>query len=337
MNNLRISVCIPTFNQEIFIEQSIRSALNQTIPPFEIIVSNDCSTDGTRETLDKLSGEINILKVINQPQNLGISKNTNFCLRQATGDFIIRLDSDDLLSPDYIKLLSEELYKYPEAGYAHAAVNEIDENNNFLKERRLIRKPGFVNGEVALKASLNGYRVAANIIMFRKSALEKVGYISSGINFAEDYYLSAQLAAAGYGNVYSENVLASYRVWADIGKVRQKRKLEEIYGIRSLFDEVIEPAFKARGWGLAIVKSAREKFAINQSNCLGWSIYTDQEKIPLITALSGLSDTKKSRFFIWLYKKGYGVFPESYSKLNSKIKGFGKNLLLNLTKKRAVQ
>ncbi|SHN19550.1 glycosyltransferase family 2 protein [Mucilaginibacter sp. OK098] len=337
MSNLRISVCIPTFNQELFVEQSIRSALNQTVSPFEIIVSNDCSTDGTKETLDKLSEEISILKVINQPQNLGISKNTNFCLRQATGDFIIRLDSDDLLSPDYIKLLSEELYKYPEAGYAHAAVNEIDKNNNFLKERKLIRKSGFVNGEVALKASLSGYRVTANIIMFRKKALETVGYISSKINFAEDYYLSAQLAAAGYGNLYSEKVLASYRVWTDTGKVRQKRKLEEIDGIRSIFDEVIEPAFETRGWNLAVVKSAREKFAINQSNCLGWSIYTDQEKIPLITALLELSDTKKSRFFVWLYKNGYGVFPESYYKLNSKIKGFGKNMLLNLTKKQAVQ
>ncbi|MDB5086428.1 MAG: glycosyl transferase, partial [Mucilaginibacter sp.] len=139
------------------------------------------------------------------------------------------------------------------------------------------------------------------------------------------------------GNLYSENVLASYRVWTDTGKVRQKRKLEEIYGIRSIFDEVIEPAFETRGWDLTVVKSAREKFAINQSNCLGWNIYTDQEKIPLITALLGLSDTKKSRFFLWLYKKGYGVFPESYSKFNGKIRRFGKNLLLSLTKKGATQ
>ena len=85
---MKVSVCIPTYNQSLYIEQAIQSAAQQSHPPFEIIVSNDCSTDGTAEILEKLAKEIPSLKVFNQPVNLGMVPNTNAVLRLATGEFI---------------------------------------------------------------------------------------------------------------------------------------------------------------------------------------------------------------------------------------------------------
>ena len=82
---MKVSVCIPTFNQAAYIEQTIKSCTQQTLKPFEILVSNDCSTDNTLEVLKRLSQEISILKVINQPGNRGMVPNTDAVLRAATG------------------------------------------------------------------------------------------------------------------------------------------------------------------------------------------------------------------------------------------------------------
>lgn len=330
---MKISVCIPTYNQSKYLEQSIRSALNQTLVPDEIIVSNDCSTDDTKSLLTYLQNEIQCLKVINQSKNLGIAANVTACMQEAKGDYIVKLDSDDLLLPGFIKELFCLLEKYASAGYAHAAVEEIDINDNFLKHRKLIRSSEYIDGDAALKASLKGYKVAANIIMYRKSVLQEVGYIISRVNFSEDYYLAAQIAAKGYGNVYSDNVLACYRVWQDGASVRIKRKIEEITGLCAVFDEVIVKEFKSKGWDTKIIDKFRTKTAIVQSDCLGWSVYSNDEKKELRKLIIKLSNTRKTRSFLWLYEKGLGKIASFYLNINKQLKTTVKKIFLFFLKK----
>jgi glycosyltransferase involved in cell wall biosynthesis len=130
---MKISVCIPTFNQAQYLSGCVESVLKQTVRPDEIIVSNDCSTDGTKELLETLSLNNNIFKITNQPFNLGMNRNTDACLKMAKGEIILKLDSDDNLLPNYIETLRNLLLNYPDAGYAHAAVQEIDEHGNKIK------------------------------------------------------------------------------------------------------------------------------------------------------------------------------------------------------------
>ena len=164
---MKVSICIPTYNQGKYIELAVRSAEQQTLTPIEIIVSNDCSTDNSKEVLDRLEKEISILKVVHQPVNLGIAKNVDICLRLATGNYVIRLDSDDWLMPQFSEKLVHQLESYPSAGYAHAAVQEIDQLGNTLRVRKLSRGSGFQSGNEALKLTIKGYKVAANILMFK--------------------------------------------------------------------------------------------------------------------------------------------------------------------------
>lgn len=310
---MKISVCIPTYNQSKYLETTIRSVLEQEELPDEIIVSNDCSTDQTAALLDKLQSEIKILRVINQPVNLGISKNTDYCLRQASGEFIVRIDSDDCLLPGYLKEITDLMVAHPKAGYGHAAIQEIDKNGHYLNVRRLMRASGYQDDGSALKACVKGYRVAANIVMFRKSALEHVNFINSQIDFAEDFYLSAQISAAGFGNVYSDKVLACYRVWKDDGHVRQKRKLAELIGLDAVFSEMIEPAFIQRNWDLGIIEKSKKQMALDHSDCVGWSIYTEKEKLELQEAVLKLSNTASVRRRLHLYRRGLGGWLNAYS------------------------
>lgn len=302
----KISICIATYNQEDYIESSIRSAYMQTVRPFEIIVSNDCSTDGTQKILDKLSKEISILKTIHQPVNLGISRNVNQCLKAATGDFIVRLDSDDLLKPQYLEVLSQKLLDHPGAGYAHCAVDQIDQHDRYMLTRKLSRKQLFEKPEKALWKARKGYRVSANIIMFRKQALEKINYIDQKIDYVEDYYTASRISAAAYGNIYVSDSLARYRVWVDAGKTRMKRKLDEIRGLTKVFSEVLEPAYKSRNWRLISLKRSRKRFAVRHSSCLSWDVFADEEKKKLIDSLNALSDHPVVRYAVYMHTHKLG-------------------------------
>lgn len=327
---MKVSVCIPTYNQSQYLAQAVKSAYNQSIKPIEIIVSDDCSTDDTAKILEMLSKEIPVLKTIIQPVNLGIAGNTDNCLRLAQGDFIVRLDSDDYLSPTYLEKLSGLLAKYPKAGYAHAAVQEVNQQGNFLQKRQLARKSGYQDSLVALKSAIKGYRVSANIIMFTKEALVKVNYITNRPNYVEDYHLSASLAAAGFGNVYLNETLAFYRVWVDSGKARLRRKLMEIVGIYKVYQEVLEPAFVERDWSLRGIRKNRTVVASIQADCLSWNVYSNEEKIQLKEALSKLSSSRKAKGIAWLYLNGFGKYLDIYSNFLSNLKSKAKQIFIKL-------
>jgi glycosyltransferase involved in cell wall biosynthesis len=317
---VRVSVCIPTFNQAAYLEQAIWSCCEQTLKPFEIIVYDDCSTDETQRILSKLSAKISCLKIFTQVKNVGISSNVNSCLRAATGDFVVRLDSDDFLAQLYIERLVELLAENPDAAYAHAAVQEVDRDGSFLRQRYLARKPGFQNNIDALKASAKGFKVAANILMFRRNSLEKVGYIASRVNFAEDYYLVASLAAAGCGNVYVNEILSYYRVWKDAGKVRQRRKLDEILGYRKLFEEILEPAYSQLHWKMYKLKRRRADFARRHTDCLSWDVYTHDEKLELKKELNNLSPAIRVKCFAWMHLNGFGKILGGYEQAKLSLK-----------------
>lgn len=323
---MKISVCIPTYNQAHYLKETLESVLNQTRKADEIIVSNDFSSDDTVAVLEKYS-EIPCIKIVNQTKNLGMNRNTDACLRYGNGDYIVKLDSDDKLKPTYIEKLEILLNKYPEAGYAHAAVEEIDEHGAFKNHRLLARKREFINSDESLKMSLKGYRVAANIIMFRKSALERAGYITSKINFAEDYFLSVALAGVGYGNVYCPDILSEYRVWSDAGNLRQRRKLDEIAGVRNVVDKAILPAYKSRGWKLAPIQRMRRTLAVRHSNSLGWKVFTAKEKEEIKIELLQLSNDQLVRFFSWCYLNGFGNIFEFYGSSMNFVKSRIKTLL----------
>ncbi len=325
-----ISVCICTYNQGAYIEKAIRSALDQTVRPAEIIVSNDCSTDDTAEILTRLSREIPILRIINHPANIGIAKNVDSCLRLASCELVVRLDSDDLLHPTYLERVSAELLKHPTAGYGHAAVLEINEYGMILKERNLFRTPGFQSDLDAVRATLKGYRVAANILMFRKRALEKVDYLSGRPNFGEDYHLTADISRAGFGNVYVAEILAFYRVWSDTGKLRQKRKLAEIKGLQQVFNDVIEPAFKERKWSLKSVRMSKTNLACAHADCLGWQNYTQDEKEQLLQEIRQLSTSYKVKIYSWIYLNGRGSFLTKIKEIESNLRMVLKDYFLKI-------
>lgn len=108
---MNVSVIIPTYNREKTIKRCIDSIVNQTMPPYEIIVVDDCSMDNTLGILNKFYPDIKIVK----QNHRGAQAARNAGIRVAQGEYIAFLDSDDEWLPDKLELQIRELKKNPDA------------------------------------------------------------------------------------------------------------------------------------------------------------------------------------------------------------------------------
>ena len=106
---MKVSVIIPVYNVEPYLERCVKSVVGQTYQELEIILVDDGSKDGSGKLCDKLADSDSRIKVVHQ-KNQGLSGARNTGIRQATGEYVVFLDSDDewLLSDGLEKLLSED-------------------------------------------------------------------------------------------------------------------------------------------------------------------------------------------------------------------------------------
>jgi predicted O-linked N-acetylglucosamine transferase (SPINDLY family)/GT2 family glycosyltransferase len=102
-----VSVCIPTYNGEQFLEETLNTVLNQTYPNLEIIISDDNSSDRTIEIAKFFKDKFNCSFSILEHDQYGLSQNWNFCVSQSQGKYIKFLFQDDLLEPDAILAMVE--------------------------------------------------------------------------------------------------------------------------------------------------------------------------------------------------------------------------------------
>ena len=110
MNDL-ISVIIPAFNVENYIERCLKSVLNQSFKNLEIIIINDGSTDHTGEIIDQLYEKDSRIIVIHK-KNTGVSDSRNVGLEIANGNYIGFVDSDDEILPEMYEILYKNILKY---------------------------------------------------------------------------------------------------------------------------------------------------------------------------------------------------------------------------------
>lgn len=315
MKELTVAVCIPTYNQAEYLQKSIQSALDQTFP-VSVYVCDDKSTDETKLICERFKNENSNFHYQQNEENLGIAKNVNKLLRWPETDFIVRLDSDDLLHPDYVQSLLSLFKKYPEAGVGHVNVQQIDEKDQFTRKRLLSRSKEYYPAEKSLEECIYGYKVAANICMFKRQVLEELDFTSGRPEYTEDYDLWVRIADANWGNVFSTKILAYYRVWIDKNNYRVSlhRKEAELIGYQRLFDECIEPAYRKRNWSLDIVKRQREKFALEHAVALKSSYFNEPEKEVIIERVLNIYDSKRVRSRIASYLNP-GSFQSKYFSL----------------------
>jgi glycosyltransferase involved in cell wall biosynthesis len=108
---MKVSIIIPVYNVEEYLQECLNSAVNQTLEDIEIICINDGSTDSSLEILNKYKDRCFNIKIINQ-ENKGLSATRNVGIRNAKGKYIYFLDSDDYIDLDSMRICYEESEKF---------------------------------------------------------------------------------------------------------------------------------------------------------------------------------------------------------------------------------
>ncbi|MEE3349561.1 MAG: glycosyltransferase family A protein [Candidatus Gastranaerophilaceae bacterium] len=133
-----VSVIMPVYNKEEYIEKCLDSAINQTYKNIEIICVNDCSTDKSLEILEKYAQKDSRIKIINNEtrQRAGISRNIG--IENSTGEYVFFLDSDDYIEKNCIESLTEYTQKYKNVDVVTLQYNFICLNEKYKIELKYI-------------------------------------------------------------------------------------------------------------------------------------------------------------------------------------------------------
>ncbi|WP_447766708.1 glycosyltransferase family 2 protein [Aeromonas veronii] len=142
--DIKVSVCVVTYNQEKFIAECLQSLVEQiTDFPFEIIVGEDCSTDKTREIVIEFQKKYpNIIKPLLHVENVGPVENIIATYKQAKGTYIAHMDGDDLAMANKIAIQADILDRHPECFYCTHNASVIDSMSRVIRGNLSTEKTG---------------------------------------------------------------------------------------------------------------------------------------------------------------------------------------------------
>jgi len=182
----RVTVVIPTFNRKEFLEQAVETVRLQTYEPLECVVVDDGSTDGTRDFLDSL--DYGALKTVYHEENRGQSVARNAGIEAASGEYVLFLDSDDVLYTHAAGALVEAMESQPDECAGAFASTKLVKSNGRITKRDVpdgtLTKPTFENARAIGGLSCR---------MFRRNALEDVGGFDESLSRRVDLDLYLKL------------------------------------------------------------------------------------------------------------------------------------------------
>jgi glycosyltransferase involved in cell wall biosynthesis len=185
---LLVSVIIPAFNAEKYVQACLQSVLQQTFSDFEILVIDDASTDQTLMLLEQIRDPR--LRIFSLPQNLGVSAARNQGIALAKGQLIAFLDADDLWGTDKLAAQVEALLACPTAGVAYSWTYYLDEKTG-LKHCVRPRVQGVVHRKLLQKNFISS--IGSNVLV-RAEAIQQLGGFDETLSYAEDWEFCLRLA-----------------------------------------------------------------------------------------------------------------------------------------------
>jgi glycosyltransferase involved in cell wall biosynthesis len=129
----RLSVGLPVYNSAAYVAESIDAILGQTFEDFELVISDNASTDDTGEICRRYVKEDPRIRYFRQPRNLGLAPNHNFCVEQAEGELFKWAAGDDLYARDLLEKCVAALDADPRVVLAHSWTAMIDSDGNFYQ------------------------------------------------------------------------------------------------------------------------------------------------------------------------------------------------------------
>lgn len=247
--NPKVSVIMPAYNAERYIRKAIESILNQTFSDFELIVINDGSSDGTLECIQSFRDER--IKVINNKQNLGIIRSRNIGLQASSGEYIAKMDADDISLNTRLQRQVNYLDQHPEVAVIACKLAVMDQNGELIN---VWPEDYFISTNQQIRETLPKTNcIGQPTVMMRARVAKSIGY-NEIYKHNEDWGLWLDFLSKGYVISKLNEVLVYYRVHATSTTVTQNAKSVEAKTIKFRFKYLLANCLKPTRVLMALTK-----------------------------------------------------------------------------------
>ncbi len=216
MNSARhhqpISVVMPVYNALPYLGEAVESILSQTMPDFEFVIYDDCSTDGSLDELHGWAKRDPRIKLVAGKRNLGPVGSSNEVVRHASGTLIARMDADDISLPERLEREADTFADRPDAGVVASMSEVVDSSGRKVRGAEYWR--------LDRRGWLTPFQHGS--MMIRRDLFDLVGGYREGSDYWEDLDLVLRLSAAAPILVLPE-VLYRYRQSASSSRVASDR------------------------------------------------------------------------------------------------------------------
>ena len=219
----KVSVCVMTYNQEEYIAQCLRSIIEQkTDFPFEVIISDDCSTDSTPTIIREFSNQFpNLIKTVLHPKNIGVSKNYRSAHDLARGEYIAHCDGDDAWLPGKLAYQAALLDQNPYASQCWTCAELVNDQGKKIgifpsRLARIFYPSTITASDIALSYALVGQHSTQ---MYRR----KFKFNFDSNQPILDFWIAFNLALHGPA-LYSKKIFGQYRVTSTPSMTRSSSK-----------------------------------------------------------------------------------------------------------------
>lgn len=233
-----VSVIMSVFNEEDYLPQAIESILNQTYKDFEFIIVDDASNDTSLEIIKRYASEDKRVAVIENTLNLGLAASLNKALGVAKGEFVARIDADDIAVKDRLEIQLAFLNKNPDIDLVGASMYLID-----LEGRTIARSDTTADSKILKKIIYYKNISPHPTWMFRREILKDLkGY--RNLPASQDYDFLMRLYSLGYEVSNIDTPLLHYRVHKNkisfdrsITQIKLSRYLRKLYKNDLILDD----------------------------------------------------------------------------------------------------
>ena len=228
---MKISVIIPTYNRKKTLARAIQSVINQSLSPFEILIIDDGSNDGTEEWV---KDNFQNIKYIYQ-NNHGVSSARNIGIENAYGDWVAFLDSDDEWLPNKLYEQVKAIDSNPEIKFFHT--NEIWIRNGIRVNQMKKHKK---YGGYIFEKCLDICRISPSSALIQKEVFDNIGIFDESLRVCEDYDLWLRITSK-YPVVFLDVPLI-YKYGGHADQLSKVNDGIESYRIQSL-EKIIKSGF----------------------------------------------------------------------------------------------
>jgi Glycosyl transferase family 2 len=234
----QVSVCIPSHNGARFLGAAVDSVLTQDFEDFELLVSDDASTDETQSVCKRYDDPR--FRVVRSDSRLGQSGNWNRCVELATGTYVILLHADDELQPTYLRRAIEVLDEHPDVALVHSAVQHVDESGMPLSVQRLYDEEEIDrNGATLRRLLLDGCVINPAGVLVRREAYARTGPFTDQVVWGVDWHMWTRIALQ-FPVAYLTESLALYRQHGGSGTATAvmttgRNARDELWVVQDLF------------------------------------------------------------------------------------------------------